>query len=70
MDPAAVLESLRRETREELDRIRKQKGLDPLMKRDTGGGRLGRPYHVLHAAKIGLGEADRAKIKLTSKTLG
>jgi uncharacterized protein (DUF362 family) len=44
-----------------IDRIRKSKGKKPLMKR--GSKRRGRPIHVVHASKIGLGEVDLAKIK-------
>jgi hypothetical protein len=53
-----------------LDRIRKAKGLPLLMDRGTGPDKRGRPIHVLHAAKVGLGEADLSRIKLVSKTMG
>jgi uncharacterized protein (DUF362 family) len=49
----------------ELDRLRKANGLSHLM---AGGGH-GKPIHIAHAAKLGLGEPNLAKIKHTKKTL-
>lgn len=65
-DPVAI----DRELWQVLDAIRKQKGMDLLMKRSVGGKPNGRPHHVLTAAKLGLGEADYARIKVAKKTLG
>jgi len=45
----------------EIDRVRKNKGKQPLMKR--GSKSSGRPIHVLHADKIGLGESTYSSIK-------
>jgi len=65
-DPVA----LDRELWQAIDAIRKQKGMDLLMKRSVGGKPVGRPHHVLTAAKLGLGEADYARITVAKKTLG
>ena len=66
LDPVAV----DRECWQAIDAIRKQKGMDLLMKRSVNGEPIGRPHHVLTAAKLGLGEADYARIKVAKKKLG
>jgi uncharacterized protein (DUF362 family) len=48
-----------------IDGVRKNKGKKVLMKR--GSKHHGRPIHVRHAAKIGLGEVDLSKIKHKKK---
>jgi uncharacterized protein (DUF362 family) len=53
-----------------IDRVRKDKGMGLLMNRGRGPEKKGRPIHVLHAAKIGLGQADLGKIKIIKKKLG
>ncbi len=53
-----------------VDRYRKAKGLPLLMDRGRGRRKVGRPIHVLHAGKMGLGEAEFAKIKLHEKDFG
>ncbi len=53
-----------------IDNIRKDKGLGPLMKRKRDGQPMGRPYHVLTAAKLGLGEANSARITVKKTSLG
>lgn len=51
-----------------LDRIRKDKGIPLLIKGDKGPD--GKPLHVLHAGKLGLGESSLANIKLKTKVMG
>lgn len=65
-DPVAI----DRECWESIDTVRKHKGMLPLMKRDDRGTKEGRPHHVLTAARLGLGEADYARIKVHKKKLG
>lgn len=50
-----------------IDNVRKSKGLPLLMNRGWGRRKSGRPIHVLHAAKIGLGEGNLTSIRLRKK---
>lgn len=65
-DPVA----LDRECWQAIDTIRKTANLPLLMNRTRDSKPIGRPHHVETAAKLGLGEADYAKIKVTQKKLG
>jgi uncharacterized protein (DUF362 family) len=65
-DPVA----LDRHLWEIIDGYRKKKGLPLLMKRGRGADLDGRPIHVPHAAKLGLGEAELSRIRLQKKTFG
>ena len=56
-----------------LDAHRTRKGMPPLMKRRHERGKprgSGRPICIPKAEELGLGIADRAKIKVYKKTLG